>query len=88
MLKIERMTRKERLKLCRYKLAAEAGFEHANNGILAGDNLRLPDEHDRHDAHGENTDRENHAGLRFRSGQFQQPTKPFHGHAAPAEGFS
>ena len=34
--------------------AAEARLEHANDRVLPRDDLRLPNEHDGHHAHGEN----------------------------------
>src|SRR5215469_15369344 len=52
----------------RFPLAAETRFEHANHGVLPSDDLSLPNQNDRHDAHRENTSCQNNTGLRFRSG--------------------
>jgi len=58
--------------------AAEGRFEHANDGVLLGDDLGLPYQGDGHNAHGENAERENQAHLGFRGGDMEDATHPGH----------
>jgi len=59
-------------------LAPETRFEHADNRFLVGDDLRLPHQDDGHDAHSEDAEAEDDAGLRLCSGHVQHTANPFH----------
>jgi len=59
--------------------APETRFEHADDGVLLGDNLGLPDEGDGHDAHGENAESEDKTHLGFRRADIKNATHPGHG---------
>ena len=45
--------------------ASEPGLKHADDGLLIGDDLGLPNQNDGHDAHGEDAEAQNDASLRL-----------------------
>ena len=51
---------------------------------LIGDNLRLPDERDGHEAHGNDTQNEDEADVGLLSGKPEYALKPCHGKGSPS----
>lgn len=45
--------------------AAQSGFHHMDDGVLLGDHLGLPNQGDDQKAHGEDTESQRQAHLRF-----------------------
>jgi hypothetical protein len=67
------------------RLAAEFElFEPLNGFALVGDNLRLPDQSNRHEAHGDDAQDENESDVGFGSGKPKNATKPGHGKGSPS----
>ena len=46
---------------------------------LVGDDLRLPDERDRHEAHGDDAKNKNESNVGLRSREAENTSKPSHG---------
>ena len=66
-------------------LAAELElFEPLNGFALVGDDLRLPDERDRHAAHGDDTKNKNESNVGFLGRKTKGASKPCHGKGSPS----
>lgn len=59
-------------------LAPKARFEHADDRLLIGNDLRLPDQDDGHYTHGEDAEAEGDASLCLRSRNVEYAANPFH----------
>jgi hypothetical protein len=59
-------------------------LEPVNRFALIGDDLRLPDEGDGHDAHGKDAKDQNEADMGFLNGKPESAAKPHHGKGSPS----
>ena len=59
-------------------------FQPLNGFALVGDNLRLPNERDRHEAHGDDAEDEDETEVGLLSGEPKCTPKPSHGRGSPS----
>src|SRR5690348_11509733 len=73
----------------RRRLAAEFDlFEPANRLALVGNNLRLPDERDGHDAHDQEAEDKSGPDIRLANLNSKIAANPFHGWSSPSTAFA